>query len=157
MNSNTRRFFILFLLYLVLWTVISVQIPGVFAAVCAFVFALLTPKLFTLPRIHVAPKHATLLFAYFLYNSVKAGFSVARLALTPGLSLRPFIHTINLENCSPFVSVILANIYSLMPGTISMDISNGSLQLHILDESLFDSRALETTKTKCCQAFKEAV
>ncbi|MFP4332672.1 MAG: Na+/H+ antiporter subunit E [Campylobacterales bacterium] len=77
------------------------------------------------------------LLLFFLYNSTKGGVQVALFAMQPRLCLSPFIYEHKLKTKSNFATSMLVNIYSLMPGTLSMGVENGVLYLHILDKKLF--------------------
>ena len=50
---------------------------------------------------------------------------------------------------------MLSNIYSLMPGTVSMGMENNNLLLHILDEKLLDEEFMEYTQDKIIEVFEK--
>lgn len=74
--------------------------------------------------------------SFFLWHSVRGGWQVAGMALRGRTALQPGLieFSVNLPPGGP--RVLLANTLSLMPGTLAVELSGTSLQLHVLDERL---------------------
>jgi len=145
----------LFGLYSLLWLVISGGVIELFPAIFILFLSLLTPRIFTLHYKKIS--FAVLLrlaFWFFLY-SLKGGLQVAFIALRPKLNIKPFIYTHQLKLHSAFSISLLANIYSLMPGTLSIEEKKGKLRLHILDKSLFELALIERFEEYVFTAFEE--
>ena len=70
---------------------------------------------------------------FFLWRSFVAAVQVARLALSPRLRLRPALLSYRLRLRKPEAQVFLANTISLLPGTLTADLWEGQLRLHVLD------------------------
>lgn len=81
---------------------------------------------------------------FFLYHSFLGALAVARLALRKRVDFTPHYHTLTLSG-SPASNAITANIFSLMPGTLSVSIKENALTLHVLDISVFDPDLIATT------------
>ncbi|PKO84380.1 MAG: cation transporter [Betaproteobacteria bacterium HGW-Betaproteobacteria-11] len=84
--------------------------------------------------------------AFFLWNSVRGGWQVARLALRPRLDLAPT--TLDLAVMLPAGGArqLMLNTLSLMPGTVGVGLDDATLRLHVLDSRLpvaREARALE--------------
>lgn len=79
---------------------------------------------------------------------------VAKLALKSHLKLKPFFYTLPLNQANTHHALV-ANIYSLMPGTLSVAIESNRLKLHILDESLFDEELILSLHVKL-QVYKKS-
>ena len=91
----------------------------------------------------------------FCYYSFMGAIGVARLAIKPNLKLNPFFYTLPL-NPKNSHHALIANIYSLMPGTLSVDIKPNQLKLHILDKTLFDEALILSLHVRL-QSFQKAL
>jgi len=94
-------------------------------------------------------------FPYFLGRSLVAGFDVARRAFSPDPALQPGLVELAWGLPPGPARVFLANVISLLPGTLSVGISPESLQIHILDHNPGlegELRRLETMVDRLFQA-----
>ncbi len=91
------------------------------------------------------PLHLTLkLPAYWVWlgwEIVKSNLAVARLILTPSLPISPTVVKVRASQSSELGQVIYANSITLTPGTVSMDLENGRIEVHALTASM--ARELE--------------
>ncbi len=71
----------------------------------------------------IVPK-LILLLVFFLYELVKANLEVAYEVITPKLNMTPGIIMVPLDVQSNMGITLLANMISLTPGTLSIDVSN---------------------------------
>lgn len=71
----------------------------------------------------IVPK-LILLLVFFLYELVKANLEVAYEVITPRLNMTPGIIMVPLDVQSNMGITLLANMISLTPGTLSIDVSN---------------------------------
>ena len=69
---------------------------------------------------------------FFLWHSFLAAVQVARLAFSPRLRLRPSMLSYLPRLRTPEAQVFLANTISLLPGTLTADLWEGRLRLHVL-------------------------
>ena len=74
---------------------------------------------------------------YFAWLVIEANVKVARAVLSPSLPIRPGIIAVPLETEKEAQVVLVANLVTLTPGTLSMDISKDrrTLYVHALDAS----------------------
>lgn len=63
------------------------------------------------------------LAALFLYDIVRANFRMATIILSPRMKLRPAVVAVPLILKSEAATILLANLVTLTPGTLSLDIS----------------------------------
>lgn len=84
-----------------------------------------TAKYFT-----IVPKFLLLLVT-FLYELIKANLEVAYEVITPGFKMRPGIIMVPLDVQSNIGITLLANMISLTPGTLSLDVSNDKKVLFV--------------------------
>ncbi|HEY9189869.1 MAG TPA: Na+/H+ antiporter subunit E [Sulfurovum sp.] len=144
----------LFGLYLLLWVVISGGRIALFPLLFILLMSFLTPYVFTLEYRHISVKAALKLCFWFLLYSLKGGVQVALFALRPKLRLEPFVYRHSVKSDNAFSVAMLANLYSLMPGTVSMGYNQGVLSLHILDRSLFDPALIQRLEAYAIEAFE---
>jgi multicomponent Na+:H+ antiporter subunit E len=82
-----------------------------------------------------SPAGALAFAVYFLRESLRGGWDVARRAIFPGLALAPAIvcHTFHLPTGA--ARLFFCNAISLLPGTAVVAIEENSAFVHVLDSS----------------------
>ena len=70
---------------------------------------------------------------FFLWHSLCAGVDVARRALHPGLPISPAMYHYRWR--LPKGQIFMANMVSLLPGTLSAELDNEYLCVHVLDHT----------------------
>lgn len=78
----------------------------------------------------IVPK-ILILLVFFLYELVKANLQVAYEVITPKLNMTPGIIMVPLDVKSDIAITMLANMISLTPGTLSIDVSNDKKVLFV--------------------------
>lgn len=78
----------------------------------------------------ILPKVITFIF-YFLYELTKANLQVAYEVLTPHYNMTPGIIKFPLDAESDLEITFLANLISLTPGTLSLDVSDDKKVLYV--------------------------
>ncbi|TRO64453.1 Na+/H+ antiporter subunit E [Christiangramia sabulilitoris] len=78
----------------------------------------------------IVPKIIILLL-FFLYELIKANIEVAYEVITPKLNMTPGIIMVPLDVKSDIGITLLANMISLTPGTLSLDVSNDKKVLFV--------------------------
>jgi multicomponent Na+:H+ antiporter subunit E len=68
---------------------------------------------------------------FFLWDLLRANLRVAYYVLNPRLTMQPRVVEVPLEACSLQEVTVLANVISLTPGTISLDVSKDGRYLYI--------------------------
>ncbi|MBE0599059.1 MAG: Na+/H+ antiporter subunit E [Desulfuromonadales bacterium] len=90
---------------------------------------------------------------YFLWHSLRGGLDVTRRALHPRLPIAPALvyHTLRLP---PGPSrVFLANTINLLPGTLSAELQDSRLTVHMLDAALVNVMELQRLETRVADLF----
>ena len=72
---------------------------------------------------------------YFLWHSLRAGVDVARRALHPQLPITPGLLDYRFRLPPGLPRVFMANTVSLLPGTLSVELGEEFLRVHVLDET----------------------
>jgi len=70
-------------------------------------------------------------FIYFIYELIKANIQVAYDVVTPTFYMTPGIVSVPLDVKTDLEITILANVISLTPGTLSLDVSNDRTVLYV--------------------------
>ncbi len=65
---------------------------------------------------------------------IRSSLDVSRIVLDPRLPISPRIVEIEVESAHPFDHVMLGNSITLTPGTLSIDVYEGVIQVHALTE-----------------------
>lgn len=115
------------------WALTEGAVAWVFGAV---VVAVATVAAFLLapndaPRLSLAAVPRFL--GFFVYESVRGGLDVARRALHPRLPLAPGLLEYRLRLPPGPARIFLVNVVSLLPGTLSADLGETDLTVHVLD------------------------
>lgn len=72
---------------------------------------------------------------YFLWHSMRGGVDVARRALHPQLPIAPGLLDYQFRLPAGLPRVFMADIVSLLPGTLSVELGDEFLRVHVLDET----------------------
>lgn len=123
------------LLLATLWLALTNGDPAgwVYGLVVVPAVWLLTVRVFPPGNYRVQPLYLPGFLLWFLWRSLAAGWDVSRRLLAPHLAVAPGERevTFSLPEGSP--RWLAANLLSLMPGTLSVDVHGPTLRLHCLD------------------------
>lgn len=110
----------------------SSLVLGVPFAMLAAVFSLvISPPRRTGFRLGGALRYAW----YFLTHAISGGVDVARRALSPRLPINPALFDYPTRLQGGAARLIFANTISLLPGTLIVQITDGTLTIHALDDT----------------------
>jgi multicomponent Na+:H+ antiporter subunit E len=149
-----RAFFVRMLLLLALWWLLSE------ASVDALWIGVPTVALAALPGLRsrsvVAPRLLQLLRfgPAFIGRSLLAGVDVAARALRPDMGLHPALLEFRTDLPPGTPRVFFANLVSLLPGTLSADIEDCRLQIHVLDDRAPSEPTLRQLEGVVARLFK---
>ncbi|MCA1803996.1 MAG: Na+/H+ antiporter subunit E [Xanthomonadaceae bacterium] len=87
-------------------------------------------------RLSLRPAGMLRFAAFFLVQSLRAGLDVALRALRPRMRLAPALQEYRLQLPAGPARVFLADTMSLLPGTLSTELRDDCLCLHVLDAHL---------------------
>jgi multicomponent Na+:H+ antiporter subunit E len=80
-------------------------------------------------------------FFFFLYELVKANIQVAYDVITPKFHMRPGIVRVPLDAKTEMEITLLANLISLTPGTLCLDVSDDRKVLYVHAMNITDKEA----------------
>lgn len=72
---------------------------------------------------------------FFIWQSIRGGVDVASRALHPKLPISPGLYDYPLRLPPGLPRVFMANIASLLPGTLSVELKGANLHVHVLDKT----------------------
>jgi multicomponent Na+:H+ antiporter subunit E len=90
---------------------------------------------------------------YFLWHSLLGGIDVTRRALHPSLPLDPALVYHPLRLAPGPARVFLANTINLLPGTLSAELADGWLIVHLLDARLSNVMELQRVEEHVAALF----
>ena len=122
------------LFFILLWWSVT-EGAGAWAMGAPVIALALGVSLWLQPRrqLRLRPLGALRFFAFFLVHSLRAGLDVASRAFRPVIPLAPAILTYRLRLPDGPARVLLADTMSLLPGTLSIELRDDCLHLHVLD------------------------
>lgn len=126
------------LLFAVLWWVLAEgRIDGWWLGAIAVVTATWVSVVLMPPAVHRLRLLQVPGFVwFFLRNSIRGGFQVAMIALRGRAALQPDVLELQLSLPAGGPRVLLTNVVGLMPGTLSVELADDRLRMHVLDERL---------------------
>ncbi|MDP1647453.1 MAG: Na+/H+ antiporter subunit E [Rubrivivax sp.] len=109
------------------------------------------------PRVRISLPALFPFLTFFALRSVHAGFDVARRALSPRLPIAPSLVDLRLRLPPGPSRVFLADIMSLLPGTLSADLVDDRLRLHVLDTRLPTEQGLRAAEAVVAALFGQTL
>ena len=79
----------------------------------------------------------------FIKNLIKSNIAIAKIVLDPKLPINPGIIKLQTTLANDFDKLLLANAITLTPGTITMDLENNDIYIHVLDLQTKDKNILQ--------------
>lgn len=94
-------------------------------------------------------------FSFFLQQSILSGFDVARRAVHPKCPLAPCLIKYTFRITNGFARVFFTNTVSLLPGTLSVDLLDDDVLVHVLDEEYPALDSLQALEVRVAALFGE--
>lgn len=152
--TPTRRVFLLLPAYSLVWFVLTgadhsswiIGGPAVLLAVSLSLF--LSPGTF----MTVNPVAVIFFIPYFIFLSILSGIDVLRRTFSRGPRINPGILNYRTGLRGPS-RVLLANIISLLPGTLSADLRDDEILVHLLDTEIPAEENLHKLENRIARIF----
>ena len=106
-----------------------------------------------MPALSWSVRGMLLFVPYFLWHSIRGGVDVARRAMHPQLPISPALFDYRFRLPPGLPRVFMANIVSLLPGTLSVEIDTEVLRIHVLDESGAIDKELNMLENRLADIF----
>jgi len=122
----------------------------------AVILGLMVTRVFPpLPSFRFNTKGAFQFFSFFLQQSILSGFDVAMRTVHPECPLDPCLIKYKFRISNGFARVFFANAISLLPGTLSTDLLDEEVLVHVLDEKYPNLENLQALEVKVAALFGE--
>jgi len=82
--------------------------------------------------LHLHPVRVVRYWGWLLAEIVRSGIAVTRSILDPALPISPTVVRVRTSGRSPLGRVVYANSITLTPGTVSIDVTEGEIEVHAL-------------------------
>ena len=102
---------------------------------------------------HLRPVALIRFLGFFLYESLRGGVDVSRRALSPRMPLAPAMVEYRLRLPAGAPQVFLVDTLSLLPGTLSTDLRDDVICLHMLDAGMPIERELRRVEAHVAALF----
>ena len=136
------------LLFSLVWWVLSEgNAESVWIGVAAVSFAVIVSAML-LPPVPLIWHELFMFVPFFLWRSLQGGVDVARRAFHPRLPITPELLDYPLRLPPGLPRVMLANIVSLLPGTLSATLNREVLKIHVLDGEAALLASLDTLEER---------
>ncbi|SHE47401.1 MULTISPECIES: Na+/H+ antiporter subunit E [Caloramator] len=138
-----NNFIFTFLSLFLIWSALSYPLTNqeiIFGLILSLFISILTQyynqrsKSFKIKSLY----HLIKYFIVFLIELVKANFNMARIVITPSLPISPKIYEVKTELKSNIAKALLANSITLTPGTISVDLEDDTIYIHVVEGTKVD-------------------
>ncbi len=132
--------------FAVLWWALTEGASGSWAVGVPAVVLATAASAALLPIQRVAWLELLRFVPFFLLRSLVGGIDVARRTLQPSMPIAPALVDYPLRLPAGLPQVIMVNVVSLLPGTLSADLCGDRVRLHVLDggaDYVTEMRAVE--------------
>ena len=150
------RAFVLLLAYSFVWYVLTGSDRTSWIIGLPVVLLAAAVSLFLRPRtlLVVNPLSALLFIPYFIFFSILSGIDVLRRTFSPGPRINPGIlsYRTRLQGSS---RILLVNVISLLPGTLSADLKGAEISIHVLDTTIPVQKNIENLESRIAQIFPQ--
>ena len=92
---------------------------------------------------------------FFIWESLRGGFDVARRTLAPRLRVQPGFTVYHTRLQQPGARLFFANSLCLLPGTLAADLQNDRIELHMLDSAVDPNTELRRLERAVALIYRE--
>lgn len=111
----------------------------------------------SMPSFHFRIGGAFHFLSFFLQQSILSGIDVAMRTINPKCALAPNLIKYKFQISNGFARIFFTNTISLLPGTLSVDILDENILIHVLDEKYPNLENLQTLELKVAALFGEKI
>ena len=123
-------------LFVLLWWILTEGATNSWlVGVPVVLLAVLASEVLLLPGVSWSLPGAVRFVPFFLWHSLHGGVDVARRALHPRLPISPELYDYRWRLPPGLPRVFMANTVSLLPGTLSAELDEEHLRVHVLDQT----------------------
>ncbi len=134
-NIRPKVWLLRLVLFSLLWWVLTDGAAGSWLVGVPIILLATLVSVRLMPALSWSVPGMLLFVPYFLWHSMRGGVDVARRAMHPQLPISPALFDYRFRLPPGLPRVFMANIVSLLPGTLSVEIDSEILRVHVLDEA----------------------
>jgi len=120
-----------------MWMILTanIQVANIFIGLgVSFSIALFYVKMFSNEKVEMINPYYLLVYVLILIkNLITSNLQIAKRTLSPDMKLNPAIVAVKTELKSDWKKLLLANSITLTPGTLTLDIKEDMLYIHIIE------------------------
>lgn len=139
--------------FALIWWILTGGEPGSWLIGGVVIVLATLTSLSLLPKIPFSTLGFIRFVPFFLWRSFKGGIDVARCALHPRLPLAPSLREYTFRLPKGPARVFMANTVTLLPGTLSVDVGDAGLLVHMLDETRPFDTELDAVERRVADLF----
>lgn len=134
-NTYLRTWLLRFVLFVLMWWVLTDGAMDSWPVGLPVVLIATLVSVMLMPPLSWSLRGMFLFIPYFLWHSLRGGVDVARRAFHPQLPISPGLLDYRFRLPPGMSRVFMANTVSLLPGTLSVELDEDTLRVHVLDET----------------------
>jgi len=134
-NIPLRKWLLRLVLFSLVWWILTDGAMDSWPVGLPVVLVATLVSVMLMPPLSWSLRGMLLFIPYFLWHSLRAGVDVARRAMHPQLPITPCLFDYRFRLPPGLPRVFMANTVSLLPGTLSVELGEEFLRVHVLDET----------------------
>lgn len=156
-NSNPADIALRVLLFTLIWLILSGGSPSSWGIGAPAILLAVIASIVLIPPVPLAWSEVPAFIGFFLIRSLAGGADVAWRALHPRMPIAPDLVVYPLRIPPGLPQVFMANTVSLLPGTLSVELTTelnrDFLTVHVLDRKKAVTTELETVEHRVARLF----
>ena len=152
-NTYLRTWLLRLVLFALMWWVLTDGAMDSWLIGLPVVLIATLVSVMLMPPLSWSPRGMLLFVPYFIWHSIRAGVDVARRALHPQLPIAPGFFDYRFRLPPGLPRVFMANAVSLLPGTLSVELDEEILRVHVLDETSAINKELNMLENRLADIF----
>jgi len=152
-NTYLRTWLLRFVLFALSWWVLTDGAMDSWPVGLPVVLIATLTSVVLMPPLSWSLRGMVLFIPYFLWHSIRGGVDVARRAMHPQLPISPGLFKYRFRLPPGLPRVFMANTVSLLPGTLSVELEEEILCIHVLDETGAIDEELKVLENRLADIF----
>jgi len=152
-NTYLRTWLLRFVLFALIWWILTNGAIGSWPFGLPVVIFATLASVMLMPPLSWSLRGMVLFIPYFIWHSIRGGVDVAKRAMHPHLPISPGLFEYRFRLPPGLPRVFMANTVSLLPGTLSVELEEEILRIHVLDETGAIDEQLKVLENRLADIF----
>jgi multicomponent Na+:H+ antiporter subunit E len=152
-NISLRTWLLRFVLFALMWWILTDGAMDSWPIGLPVVLLATLVSVMLMPPLSWSLRGILRFIPYFLWYSIRGGVDVARRAMHPRLPILPGLYDYRFRLPPGLSRVFMANTVSLLPGTLSVELEEEILRIHVLDETVAIDEELNVLENRLADIF----